>query len=684
MKISSVMVRNFRCLKDATLPCESLTALIGPNGSGKSSFLRALDLFYRTDTGYEEEDFHGGNTNDPITIAVTFEGLSDSERRLFGSHLGSDTLTIEKELIWPPGKTNQRYFGSALRFADFAGVRAGRLVPDKRTAYQDLVNSGQYADLTKLPGNASGPQLEAALKEWETAHPERLQRMRDDGQFFGFKEVGRAHLERYTRFVYIPAVREASEDATEGKGKMLSELMDLVVRSALAQRGEVRKLREETQRSYDEIMDPSRLEELQELEAQMSGTLNNFAPGAGVQLKWLPRVPIDIPMPTAEVKVVEDDYASAIERAGHGVQRAFILTVLQHLALAQIEGAPSDESVADAVAADADLADAPEHAAAALALPTLVLGIEEPELYQHPSRQRHLAQVLLDLASGGIKGVAPETQVIYSTHSPLFVDLPRFGHLRVLRKRSRTPGSPKDSGVTWATIDAVTREIERADDAAPGSYTAEAEIARLRTLMTPWTNEGFFSAVAVLVEGEEDRGAILGTAGALRENLERKDIAVIPCMGKPNLHKAAAIFRSLGIRIYVIWDSDEGKNGAKPEDNHRLLRFLGADVEDFPERIADDHACVRRNLQATLQAELTAAVFDKIEPECRERLGYSQRKDALKSPLAVEQILEEAAKQGHSSVTLENIVRKILELATADSADVELVDAENSKSNERG
>ncbi len=58
-------------------------------------------------------------------------------------------------------------------------------------------------------------------------------------------------------------------------------------------------------------------------------------------------------------------------------------------------------------------------------LPNLVLAIEEPELYQHPSRQRHLASVLLNLAEGALPGVAKNTQVIYTTHSPLFVGLDR-------------------------------------------------------------------------------------------------------------------------------------------------------------------------------------------------------------------------------------------------------------------
>lgn len=40
MRIKSIQVQNFCCIRNEKLPSELLTALIGPNGSGKSSFLR--------------------------------------------------------------------------------------------------------------------------------------------------------------------------------------------------------------------------------------------------------------------------------------------------------------------------------------------------------------------------------------------------------------------------------------------------------------------------------------------------------------------------------------------------------------------------------------------------------------------------------------------------------------------
>ena len=156
--------------------------------------------------------------------------------------------------------------------------------------------------------------------------------MRDEGQFFGFKEVGEGYLGRFTQFLFIPAVRDASDDAAESKGSVLTTLMDLVVRSVIANKEAVLKLKEETQKQYKDIMDVDKLTELRTLSDQINATLKTLVSDASVVLKWLPLGDVDIPMPKADVKLVEDSYESAVTRTGHGLQRAFILTMLQHLA----------------------------------------------------------------------------------------------------------------------------------------------------------------------------------------------------------------------------------------------------------------------------------------------------------------------------------------------------------------
>lgn len=112
-----------------------------------------------------------------------------------------------------------------------------------------------------------------------------------------------------------------------------------------------------------------------------------------------------------------------------------------------------------------------------------------------------MAKVFLKLASGGLEGVAQSTQVPYSTHSPLFVDIRRFNNVRRLCKVPSIPGEPKKTTVVSTTLDEVAATIGKADGQIEGEYSGATLQPRLQTLMTPWMNEGFFADVAVLLEG---------------------------------------------------------------------------------------------------------------------------------------------------------------------------------------
>lgn len=57
MKIQSVRIKNFRALKDVTIPFDSVTTFIGPNGAGKSTVLRALDWYFNGKPGSLSADW---------------------------------------------------------------------------------------------------------------------------------------------------------------------------------------------------------------------------------------------------------------------------------------------------------------------------------------------------------------------------------------------------------------------------------------------------------------------------------------------------------------------------------------------------------------------------------------------------------------------------------------------------
>ena len=225
-----------------------------------------------------------------------------------------------------------------------------------------------YAELKKekytdFPAWKNHSQTKEFLKKFENDNPDKCKQFRDDGQFFGFDEVAQGYLGKFIKFLHIPAVRNASTDASEGKDSILTELLDIVIRQRLEEQDEIKKLQDATKQRYTEIMDTSKFkDDLKDLEEKMTKTLQNFAPDTKIELTWQPVKDLEIKLPEAVADLVEDDYQSTVARTGHGLQRAFIMTMLQHLS------SPSKTTVRHFWGR----------------YPTLLLIIEEPELYQHP------------------------------------------------------------------------------------------------------------------------------------------------------------------------------------------------------------------------------------------------------------------------------------------------------------
>ncbi|MXD62639.1 ATP-binding protein, partial [Escherichia coli] len=80
MKIQSVRIKNFRALKDVTIPFDSVTTFIGPNGAGKSTVLHALDWFFNGKPGsLTEKDCSFGEASEDIEVQVTFADLTEKD-----------------------------------------------------------------------------------------------------------------------------------------------------------------------------------------------------------------------------------------------------------------------------------------------------------------------------------------------------------------------------------------------------------------------------------------------------------------------------------------------------------------------------------------------------------------------------------------------------------------------------
>ena len=560
MRLKRIRVKNFRAIEDLRIDFSSQTAILGANGCGKSTLLRAMERFFGSQSTMEADDFFGKDLTRVIEIELTFHDFNAYDAELFSSRIHNAEMIVTRVFEAGGGRGNGRYYGSTLKHAAFDPIRSADGARAMTAAYNQL--RGATPKYGVLPAIQRADQVEPALEAWEQNNLGECELGRDDGQFFGFTNVAKGALQKATNFVFVPAVRDVSADSVDAKGAVISKLMELVVRSAIQKRQDIRDFQSRVSEEFRAITDPAQLPELGELAHELSETLRVFYNEAGVALEWRPVGDFNIPLPAADVFLDDDGFKGPVDRKGNGLQRAFVVTLLQHLARASSDAAAQIEEAArvDAVAGVDIGVDAGEQAQApangpAITMPGLILAIEEPELYQHPTKQRHFARVLSELSSGLIPGVAASTQVIFASHSSLFVSVDGFEQIRIARRTASTVNGLKTCAARSASLNEIVAKLERVHVQPVGAFTADSLRARLHILGSELA-EGFFANLVVLVEGVSDRAAIYAAARASGVDFEAHGIAVLPVGGKHNLDRPALIFAEFGIPTYVIWDSD--------------------------------------------------------------------------------------------------------------------------------
>lgn len=651
MFVRSIRVRNFRTFRDSgDVPFAQFTSFIGPNGAGKSTLMRGLDVFYNLHATLTTEDFHHRNTVEPVSVAVTFEYLNAEEAAHYGGMVSDGVLTVEKRFNYVEGGSKGQYFGSVRQHSGFGGIRA-RSGREKIKAYSALRQEArrEYAD---LPVARSADAVEEALLAWEREHPEAVEWVSSPVPFFGARNVGGGSLDNYTRFVRIPAVREASVDGADTRGSALGDLMNILVREEVFQSPELVEFRRRAMEEFARIMGPAATRRMPELERRLQGRMRDLVPRSNVHLVLgEPKEPTFV-LPEIRVELTEDDFRGSIEGKGHGLQRAFIIAILQELALVQ---AQRDASARRGAGAEAQGVDEDFR-------PDLILVIEEPELFQHPVRQKHFANVLRDLAGGRDAHDRPRVQVLITTHSPHFVSMRHFDDLRLVAKRAGEVGSMESTVTVGRCEEACKRFCDARGIAEPD---VENFKDGLRSIVDPMVAEAFFADCAVVVEGAGDHAALTAALAAAGFDPIREGVPLVEAGGKCNMSRIKAVLDTLGIPVYLVFDCDgdnmkENDRRNNEKENRSLLRLCGkGDFDVFPATplVEELFACFPHNLEVTMAGELTEYNFND-----RRSAISSQRKTDGKSPVVYEILFAESYGAGHQSPTLDRIVEAIRSL----------------------
>lgn len=660
MIIKSVEVKNFRSIRETCLDCDNLTAIIGRNGAGKSSFLDAIDTFYDIAAPITEEDFFNRDIGSTIEIRVTYSNLRDDEKEEFQPYIKDDRLIVTKRISSENDRIIQRYYAAALQIPRFAEIRAKPGKRDRVSDWNEMVDSDE---LPNLGGKVrSADEVERLMSEYEANHPEFMEPIEREEQFFGPRNIGGGKLDKFTKYVLVPAVRKASDEASGKKGAIY-QILDMIVLRKINAREDIQKFKSEFEERVKKLYSSENLTELPELGNSISQTLEKFAPGSQLKLGWDEVKPPEIPLPPARVTLVEDSFEGEITRKGHGLQRALIVTLLQHLAMrVPIEPTAEDldeEETGISKPKGLEISQGPD----------LILAIEEPELYLHPSRCRYLHNLLLQLSEKPGIGLGASNQIIYTSHSPYFIDLHHFDQIRMVRKMPSPDSLAPQSVITRFSLEHAKEKIAKVCNVDPDNFTRDSFRARAIPIMNTIVSEGFFTDVVVVVEGLSEVGILWKLQEIMKKNWSRLGIVIVPAGGKNNIDRPVVIFQGLSIPTYFIFDADSHliSKGEKEKDarnrNHRYLRLASVPIEDFPDtQVHKTWAVFKDTLEGIFKKELGDKTFLFIQKEVASELGYDEMNRVNKNIEGAARFIELIYEKRYRIPTLEEIIEKITRL----------------------
>lgn len=539
MKLARFEVRNYKGIEHTNLLWDDILVLIGDNNCGKSSVLQALALFLSGSAVRDELLFRNKCTDEPNAIELVgeFTALSDKEKanKAVQGRMDGDKWILKKN-FWCEAdgeggdeKWKEMYysFSPTVSFANWPESTASWTAFDE--AYEPLIE--------KIPGG-KGPRPSkeklAALREIvKHEKPELVQLSAADwvpnpGGGGNWKSNANSILPKH---VWVKAVHQAADSLGSKDTTAYGQLLGLIIEKKLMQRVELARLKDELQKTLDLIgmdeSDPTKqAQEIRDVQDQINQRLDAVISGiVSIHIDPLQIPEVILPSTYLLVRDHKDAIATRAEHHGHGLQRSLIMALLQVLA---------DEQRQDEQAGDAN-----QQAR------SVILAIDEPELYMHPQMERKMRDALYALAR------SQRFQVICTTHSPVFLD--------VGQKHSSIVRIVKDE-YRDVTVAQVTQDLFDGNDPAE-------ERARLILLTTlhPTMNEVFFAKRVVVLEERSAEWAIRRAAELTgifdRYPHLRRDVMIVECAGKGNIPALLRVLNHFKITYTVIHDEDRGQPG---------------------------------------------------------------------------------------------------------------------------
>ncbi|MCY3410748.1 MAG: AAA family ATPase [Candidatus Heimdallarchaeota archaeon] len=519
LRLTRIKIKGYRSIIDQETTLECMSGIVGKNSAGKSTILNAI-LQLLTETKFKEEDYHQvvGQEHNEIEITGEFyingEELEEIKRIL---KYKTSTLTIIKR-----GDGEKSTHFMKVKIPTNQLLQSSYPSTKTKKEYKDAVENGSLPDyFGGDEGKFNIGDIKSAISKYMDEHEVEMGEEK-------IIPMEKSLFNILPEPLYVPAFENIDKQVKYQKTNLFGKLLSMVIQE-IAESSDPDYKRWNT--SVNNLTSRlfarggKRPDALVSFEKSLSNYIQQILPT---------EVVLDFNLPNMEELLLnafalklDDGILTNVTQKGHGAQRAVIWSLLRNY----LDTTKSKDKQ------------------------SVMFLVEEPELYLHPQAQRVMLNVLTELSS--------INQVIYSTHSPIFVDLSNPKQIRLIKKEKR-------QSVIYAISEKVL-EKKKYD-------------INFLTKMNNESAELFFAQSVILYEGATEQ-IILNhmnqnapslneiepqTKADMRKNFDELGCQIINTSGKFSMPFFIHVLNDLKIPYFVIFDKDNQSKAVHEETNTHI------------------------------------------------------------------------------------------------------------------
>lgn len=593
MKLTELSIENFRSItsiKDVKIfPTQ---ALLGENNAGKSNVLYAIDAYLSAGSGgINENDFQ--DKTKPIIIGTKFSLASPNLKKIWRPYMINDELILEKHIwIEEDARTNKETIKNEFHGYQaepkqwFLSIKKIKEKKGDRPKWKDIVSENSLPDYFLNNSNCTKDDYSKGLERYfqendiEYENPDL-----SATQALGFQSKVISNL---PKFYLLRAETNYSDESDKRSStstfrKLMADLTDRIIKNDPKY-----KQIEDALKTVNDLLNETktesenatvRLDSLSTIEQGIKKILCNLMPSVEkVKLRVVTEDVTTIFSKGVEI-TVDDGVETDVLLKGHGLQRCIIFSLLQALILNERNQLVSTENTEEL-----------NH--------PIILGIEEPELYIHPQ----LGKLFYDV----LNSFAEKDQVIYTTHSPRFIDVYKYDSIALIKK-----GKPDGTKFVNCDQNAFVGLVDK-------------KVFQGLTQLNSDVNELFFAKNVLLVEGPEDKIAITETLkklGKIKMRTEEVDVTIIATGGKQSIPFFVRVLNAFKISYGILHDLDietgmpiDAKNTEEAR-NKTIADLAPLKVVTFPIKLENTLGLERGHFKDQYEALSYFSDHSKINPD---------------------------------------------------------------------